>query len=190
MKASKRSLFEKAKIRGCAAWFGRPCGVSLLNVFSRRVRPSAGILKGTPFYLPVKDVLNKINHGRKNCNMKVQKMNTLRTMAVLVATFTLMTTTTHATALQVGINSSTMINSTVLAQYGRSFGSIVGDFFEAQQRAKEERQKRIILTIGAICIGILVIGVGFYYVGTKECPYCRERVDVGARVCKHCHKNL
>lgn len=39
-------------------------------------------------------------------------------------------------------------------------------------------------------IGFMLVTCGMYFLGTKACIYCKERICEGATKCKNCHSEI
>lgn len=48
----------------------------------------------------------------------------------------------------------------------------------------------LLVSMGAVVVGIIVVGCMACLPATKACPFCKRRIHVDATVCSHCKSNL
>ncbi len=49
---------------------------------------------------------------------------------------------------------------------------------------------KLLVSLGAVVVGIIVVGCMALLPATKACPFCKRRNHVDATVCSHCKSNL
>ena len=49
---------------------------------------------------------------------------------------------------------------------------------------------QLLVSLGAIAVGIFVVGCMSVLPATKACPFCKRRIHADAMVCSHCKSNL